>query len=180
MRVLTLFLRSIMNLFETMNKEAQHHYAKAGVGLITPRAKNAFFPNWHAHQVTALDPFQSKEDFHNHLQCIGIKPLTCYFLSWYRTGEALYELGLAALHLLTLSPKKAFQHTAHAIDAYCASAIYRLFTVLELLTQTISFLMRSIISIGLGIYHSGEYAMSHLPSKKQDEAAPIVSAAFAI
>jgi len=141
-----------MSIFESIKHERQRQYERAGVKRFSVPSKYAFFPNEYPRQVTFLDPFQSKQDFQNDLTSILIKPATCHFLSWFHKCRALYELWLTIAHLVSLSPQKALSHGEQAANSFVASVIYSYLTIAEALLQTLSFLMRSIISIGIGVY----------------------------
>ncbi|AHE66489.1 hypothetical protein [Legionella oakridgensis] len=147
-----------MSLFDEMVIESEAWYRKAGIKTIKkapPREGDYFYELKHFlgpnGEVTFLDRFQSFSDFQNDVKSIIIKPLTCLFLYKYHAIRSLYHLGLAAVHLVTLSPCVALDHFLQCGESFIKSFAYDLMVLGTFLLEAISFASRCAITVGYGI-----------------------------
>jgi hypothetical protein len=146
--------------FAEIAAERRQRYNEAGLIPRIQREPNGFLEDFKQRwapdgNVTFLDPFQSGEDFRNDLQAILIKPLTCYFLSWYHRGRWLYELALAVVHLVTFDLEESGKHLYRCVTSVISIFVYAFLAIVELISQVLSFAMRCLMTIGHGLYQVG-------------------------
>ena len=161
-------------MFQTIERERRARYAAAGLIPLIRRPRQDLFlgdfqrrwaPNGN---VTFLTPFQSGEDLRNDVQALFIKPLTCYFLSWYHSGAWLYELGLTLIHLVTLDFDNAGDHAFKCLTSIVSIFVYDFLFYAELISNALSLTMRTLMTIGSGVYQAGVYLAGGAPNEEDD------------
>lgn len=158
-----------MSFFEDLSYELDEAYGEADIKKFRKeevREKKGVYYNlftyttpvrlltasyFYRRDVAIIDPFLSFSDFQNDVKALFIKPLACFFLCRYQFQKCIYELILAAIHLLTFSPSLAWNHTTNGFESGAKTIIYALCIIGEVLLQTLSLIIRTFISIGSGL-----------------------------
>ncbi len=119
--------------------------------------------------VTCLDEFQSLTDLQQDIAGLLIKPLTCYYLSWYHSGNCLYQLALAAVHLLTLNPNMALEYFKEACRSFIGIFYFYSVVYVELVIQLLSLTSRSLVTASCGVYRGGAGFIGLFSNSKQQK-----------
>lgn len=161
-------------MFEIIVEERRRRYREAGLIPVIERPAATFmadFQQWWDpdHNVTFLTPFQSGVDFRNDIQAFFIKPLTCYFLSWYHSGAWLYELALTLIHLVTLDFNNAGIHAVNCVTSVVSIFAYEILFYVEIISNALSLIMRTLMTIGSGLYQAGAYLANQVNGQQEGE-----------
>ena len=163
-------------MFQIIEQERRARYLAAGLIPFIQRPQPepflADFQNRWAPDgnVTFLTPFQSGVDLRNDIQALLIKPLTCYFLSWYHSGAWLYELALTLIHLVTLDFDNAGDHAFKCLTSVVSIFVYEFLFYAELISNALSLIMRTLMTIGTGLYNAGAYLAGQVNDEDHDDA----------
>lgn len=123
--------------------------------------------------VTALDRFQSIDDFGNDLRRVLVLPVVCWFHSKLYAYKIFSELAISAVHLVTLSPYPAWKHLVNAAEAFLKVLAFDFMTYATFLCEALSFVLRTGITIGYGLVQAGA-AIAECIRPEQEEELPDV------